>query len=426
VDLLPDREAGTLADWLRAHPGTQVICRDRAGAYADGARQGAPDAVQVADRWHLWHNLAEHAEKTVNRHRECIREPEPEPEPGPEPEEDPAGDAKALPALQQAAARRADDSPLARRTRQRWELVQALRAQGKGIKPITRETGPAKGTVRRFYRAATVDELLASARDGRPSQLDDHKQYLHQRWNAGCTSVRQLHAEIRQRGYPGSYSTLRDYLQPFRQLGAAPPPAPAPPKARDITRMLLSQPDSLDEDEKLKLKNARDRCPHVDALAGHVTAFAKILTGLHGGQLDDWITAVEADDQPDLHSFTLGIRRDYDAVKNGLTLQWSSGAVEGNVNRLILWNQICQISRASACRTTTIGRLTVPGGRSSCRGVGPAGVGMSASWPSSRSRAALPSSTAACSSSVSGIVARILCRFCFASRSCALLESFGA
>jgi transposase len=332
VDLLPDREADTLAAWLRGHPGAEVICRDRAGAYADGARQGAPDAVQVADRWHLYHNLAGHVEKAVARHRDCLKEPEPEPEP-----EEPAGDRPA-PDLQQAAvaaaARRAQESALAVRTRQRYEQVQALRAQGKGIKPVMRETGLAKETVRRFYRAASAEELLAKIKDGRPSLLDDHKPWLHQRWNEGCTNVRQLHAELRDRGYRGSYGTISNYVQPFREAGAAPPAVPGPPKARDVASWILRDPDTLDDDEKASLAQVRERCPHLDALAGHVTEFAKILTGLHGDRLDDWIAAVEADDQPDLHSFTRGLKHDHDAVLNGLTLPWSSGVVEGNVNRL--------------------------------------------------------------------------------------------
>jgi hypothetical protein len=167
VDLLPDREADTFAAWLRAHPGTQVICRDRAGAYADRARAGAPEAIQFADRWHLWHNLAERVEKAVARHRSCLIEPEPEPPAGRVPEPD----------LQQVATKavtaRMEESALVQRTRRRYEEVQALMAQGKGIKPIMRELGLAKETVRRFARAASVEDLLAKARGRRPSLLDD-------------------------------------------------------------------------------------------------------------------------------------------------------------------------------------------------------------------------------------------------------------
>ena len=330
VDLLRDREAATFAGWLKEHPGAGVICRDRAGAYADGARQGAPAAVQVADRWHLYHNLSEHVAKAVARHRGCLDEP------APEPAETAASHTG--PDLQQAAAaaaaRRAEESALAVRTRQRYELVQALRAQGKGIKPIVRETGLAKETVRRFYRAGAVDELLAKVRDGRPSLLDHYKPYLHQRWNEGCTNVRQLHAELHERGFKGGYGTIRDYMLPFRQSGTAPPAVPRPPKARDLASWILTDPENLGDDEREKLARARERCPHIDTLAGHVTEFAKILTGLHGDRLDDWITAVEADDQPDLHSFARGLKHDHQAVLNGLTMPWSSGVVEGNVNRL--------------------------------------------------------------------------------------------
>jgi transposase len=328
VDLLPDREAETFAGGLRAHPGAQVICRDRAGAYADGARAGAPEAAQVADRWHLWHNLAQHVDKAVGRHRGCLTEPGPEPPAGPPPELD-LGQAAA-----EAADQRFEDSLLVRRTRERFEAVQALRAQGRGIKPIMRELGLARETVRRFARAASAEDLLANARGRRPSVLDDFKPYLHQRWNAGHTNVLQLHAEIKAVGYRGSYATVRSYLQPFRALGTAPPPVPAPPKARQVASWILRDPATLNDDEQVKLKDVRARCPHLGALADHVTEFAKILTGHHGDRLDAWIAAVDADDQPELRSFTTGLKQDYAAVLNGLTLPHSSGAVEGNVNRI--------------------------------------------------------------------------------------------
>ena len=324
VDLLRDREAGTFAGWLREHPGTEIICRDRAGAYADGARQGAPAAIQVADRWHLYHNLGEHVAKAVARHRDCLTGPEPE-------QQRPAGQQAAAAA---ALVARAAAGALASHVQERYEQVMALRAQGAGITAIAAATGLAPQTVRRYCRAENAAELLAVILDGPPSPLDEHKPYLHQRWNQGCTSARQLHAELRSRGYHGSYPAVARYLQPLRTLRAAPPAVPAPPKTRQVASWILRNPDHLDDEEKSTLTQIRHRCPHLDTLAAHVTEFAKILTSRHGGQLDDWITAVEADDQPHLHSFARGLKHDHDAVTNGLTLPWNSGVAEGNINRI--------------------------------------------------------------------------------------------
>jgi transposase len=212
--------------------------------------------------------------------------------------------------------------------------VQALRAKGKGIKPIMRELGLAKETVRRFYRAASVEELLAKPREGRPSILDQFKPYLHQRWRDGCTSATRLFEEIRTQGYHGSAGSVGTYLRPFRELGTTPPPAPPPPKVRHLTSWLLRHPDSLDTDEQQQLKEVLARCPALDAVAHHVASFATIMCGLHGDRLGGWIARVEADQLPDLHSFTGGLKRDHDAVVNGLTLPYSSGAVEGTVNRI--------------------------------------------------------------------------------------------
>ncbi|MCM3884107.1 ISL3 family transposase [Frankia sp. R82] len=329
VDLLADREAETFAAWLKAHPGTGTVCRDRGGAYADGARTGAPEAVQIADRWHLWHNLAGYVEKTVTRHRADLREPAAEPAPSPEPEQ---ADAEA-----RAAAVRAEQfeqKDFVRHARERYAAVQELKAQGLGIKTIKRELGLAKETVRKYYRAETVEDVLARAREGRVSVLDVHKPYLHERFNAGVTTFSELFREISERGYTGSYATLRDYLRPLRAAGRAPAPAPAAPKVRTVTRWILTHPDRLDADDTATLKTILERSPSLAATAAHVAAFAQMLVERHGDRLDAWISAVEADDQPDLHRFTHGLRRDHAAVLAGLTEPHSSGVVEGNVNRI--------------------------------------------------------------------------------------------
>jgi transposase len=325
VEVLADRRAETLQRWLAAHPAVRVICRDRAGSYAEGARSGAPDAVQVADRWHLWKNLGEHAEKTVARHLRCLLVAPAEPE-----VEVADSEQIALP----APVYRSEQGLLAPRTRQRYQQVQELLTQGATIRAIARELGLARGTVRRFARASSVDELLAKPHPGRPRVLDEHADYLRQRLAGGATNAVTLCAELRERGYRGSATTLRTYLRPLRAAVGRPPAPRRPPKTRQLTSWLLTHPDRLADDDRDQLTRARAACPHLDALATHVSAFAEILTARQGQRLNDWITAVEADDQPDLRSFTAGLRRDHDAVVNGLTMPYSSGVVEGHVNRI--------------------------------------------------------------------------------------------
>ncbi|WP_433619150.1 ISL3 family transposase [Dactylosporangium sp. CA-139114] len=338
IDVLPDRRAETLQRWLAAHPSVRVICRDRAGSYAEGARSGAPDAVQVADRWHLWKNLGEHAEKTVARHLRCLLAAPA----GPAEPTGPAEPVVAVPDTEQTVAPvlvvtavdRTEQGLLGPRTRQRFQQVQELLARGATIRAIARELGLARGTVRRFARADSVHELLGKPHPGRPRVLDEHAGYLRQRLADGVTNAVTLFAELRERGYHGSATTLRTYLRPLRAATGRPPAPRRPPKARQLTSWLLTHPDRLAKDDREQLAQARAACPHLDTLATHIAAFAEILTARQGQRLNDWIAAVEACDQPDLRSFTAGLHRDYDAVVNGLTMTYSSGVVEGHVNRI--------------------------------------------------------------------------------------------
>jgi transposase len=221
------------------------------------------------------------------------------------------------------------------RTRQRYEAIHALREQGLSIMAIVRELGLARGTVRRFARAASVEDVLAITRDGRPSILDPFRQHLHDRWNDGVHSAAQLFTEICAQGYPGCYTTVRAYLQPFRALRAAPPPLTLrTPKVRELTAWLMRHPDTRSPEQQIRLKQALANCAHLAATATHVTTFAEMMTNLRGEHLDTWIDQVRADDLPQLHSFAAGLQRDRTAVINGLTLPHSSGAVEGNVNRI--------------------------------------------------------------------------------------------
>lgn len=333
IDVLPDREADTVAAWLAAHPGVEVVCRDRASAYAEAARRGAPDAVQVADRFHLWQNLCQATEKVVITQRSRLAEPEPRSECAP-----------AEPVCVQPPPMVADPPELKIVTRIRADYaeIHRLLAEGNSRNAVSRITGHYIATVRKYADAGCVEDLLAKTEE-RASKIDGFTGHLHRRWNEGETNATRLTREIIELGYTGTEQVVQRYLRRFRDGRPTPAPAPKPPTVRETTRWILTDPDHLDEDDTLKLKDVLNRSPELDRLAGHVAGFATMMTTRQGHRIEDWITTVERDRLPALTSFATTLRRDIDAVRNGLTLPYNSGAVEGTVNRIIMWNQLCQV-----------------------------------------------------------------------------------
>lgn len=187
-------------------------------------------------------------------------------------------------------------------------------------------------TVIRFSRATTPEELFTGQWQNRHTKLDQYKPYLHQRWQEGCTNAWALWEEIKTQGYPDGYASVRDYIGTLRVTPH--PIGPRPPSARTVTGWILTHPDSLPEHERLQLKAVLVHCPELDALAGHVRSFARMLTQLEGDRLPQWIDAASSTDLPNLQRFAKGLRRDLDAAIAGLTLPWNSGVVEGHVNRI--------------------------------------------------------------------------------------------
>ncbi|WP_308706078.1 ISL3 family transposase [Nocardia nova] len=321
VGLIDGRDGEALAAWLRARPRPQIICRDRAGGYAEGARQGAPEALQVADRFHLWQNLGQAVEKDLSAIRREL--------------------AAAL--AEESAAGRSSQAPVVvnhvelkvvRRFREHHAAVHRLLRQGLSKAAIGRELGLHPATVRKFAGVATVDPLIAKNQQ-RSNILDGYHEHLHRRWNEGIRNAAQLTREIAELGYPGTEQQVQRYLRRYRtgtsQIAI---PAPRPPSVRNLTRWIMTDPGNLSAEDITSLRKFRTRSKDLNRLAKHVEAFAIMMTRLEGHRLDAWIDSVEEDSLPAVASFARNLRRDIDAVRNGLTLPHSSGAVEGHVNRI--------------------------------------------------------------------------------------------
>jgi transposase len=320
IDLLEDPSADALVGWLGEHPGVEVICRDRDGVYASAARRGAPNALQVADRWHLTHNLADALERFAVRVLAALRKELKAEEPSPSP-------------LTLTPPNATTVGRVAVRTEQRHAEIHALLVKGMTVSLIGRQLRLDRKTVRRFANVVSADDLLS--RGGRrTTALDPFLPYLARRWREGNQAAAFLFREVWQQGYHGSKRTIRRQLAGWRTAEPPPPAHAMLPGPRTLTWLLLRRPSDLDDDDQAILKQLCER--NTELVSAHHLAqrFLKLVRTRRRGGLEKWVAAVHVSGPPELRGFSRNLRRDWKAVHAGLTVGWSSGSVEGNVNRL--------------------------------------------------------------------------------------------
>ncbi|MBK8033789.1 MAG: ISL3 family transposase [Chloroflexi bacterium] len=336
VDLLPDRTTATLAAWLQAHPGIEVITRDRFSDYALAVNQVCPTVQQVADRWHLLKNLRETLERVLRRLHERLRSLPPSTELLTVTNSSRSRRLRPPSANEQATT---DASRL--RRYQLYQMVHYLLARGLSQRKIASLLNLHRITVRLYTEAKTFPERIPT--QPRASILDAHLTYLQQRWQADCTNASQLYREIQVRGYKGSYQQVARWAHVQRQLkSSTKEAAPLPvistfalPAARHLAWLFVRLPDKLSTHDKVLLTHVCQdpACRQVYDLAQQ---FHTMLCSHSPDFLDEWLKTCTHSQFPDLREFALGLLHDLDAVRNAFSSPWSNGPVEGHICRLKL------------------------------------------------------------------------------------------
>ncbi|MFF7098244.1 ISL3 family transposase [Streptomyces rubradiris] len=328
LHLYDGRDGEGLAAWLRDQPEVTVICRDRSSGYGEGARAGAPQAEQVADRYHLWANLGQAVEKTVNAHRSRLAEPPPA-----------RAGSHGTPAAEPEVVQPPKELKIVSRLREQHAAAHELWGQGISKAAIGRKPGLHQATVRKLVGTRSADDVVAKSLQ-RAHIVDPYVGHLHRRWNEGIPNAAHICQEIQELGYSGSELAVQRHLRRYRTgRGHVPDPGPKPPSVREVTSWIMTRPEHLRGEDADKPHRPRERDPELNRLTLHVRKFAAMMTGRHGDRLEDWIADVERGSLAPLAGFARNLRHDFDAVRNGLSLPHSSDAVEGNINRLKMLNR---------------------------------------------------------------------------------------
>jgi len=311
IDLLPDRKAETAKAWMGAHPEIELVSRDRGGDYEALARQGAPQAIQVADRFHLYKNLVEAVELILARCRAEIRK------------------------NAQSAIREEPHEEAPKPLLFEYAEVIALNAQGLGFTEITGRVGLSRRTIERWIKAGDFPE--AKRRRKRWSVFDPYAAYVLSRWEQGCTNGLQLCQEIQAQGYQGSAQTIYRYLRSLRKKRRViwKPEVPHAPlqdfSAHEAVWLFARDPDSLDEKEQETLTAICQASETARTTYQLVQEFRHLLHHREGEKLDTWLAKCTASQIRELQSFVKAGRAGQSSRCRGsdsFTEQWPGGSAK--------------------------------------------------------------------------------------------------
>jgi transposase len=346
IDLLPDREAATLAQWLRDHAGVEIVTRDRARAYADAIDQGAPNATQVADRWHILKNLTEALNRMLAVRQRTLREAARAVDDSsegeavrPPTETDTVASARTK-AVSTGPAR---ETYQRQRRLERYNEVRRLHQQGVPIKVIADHLRMHRRTVRLFVRAECFPERERPPRRSRI--VDRFAPHLTQRWSEGCRNASLLFRELKGLGYGGCESGVRAYVRQWR------PELPEEVRrsraggrggqkreysARHTAWMLCQEDDGLTPEQTVYIEKLTETWSETALARELATDFNKMVCQRQADQFESWVKRARASGIAELVGFADGLEQERSSIVAALELSWSNGQVEGQVHRLKL------------------------------------------------------------------------------------------
>jgi transposase len=345
IDLLADRTVETVSAWLQDHPSIEIVSRDGSSEYASAIRKGAPQAKAVSDRWHLVKNLAACVSVQLAKTLAQLRRAEAAKQRGSEQIGEPSSKRE-----RRAQTRAIAQTQLARQDERmaRYEHILELQKQGMKSAQIAQKLGVTPRTIQRWI--ATGDIPYSRPRKQRPRLIDPYKTYILERLQQGCHNKAQLERELRAKGYKGSGRAMYRYLETLEPIGFSPrdptsvtrqavsiqPNPLLTLSASQATWLFFRRSEDLEPEEQETLRQLRQASPHLEAAFQLVDAFLQMVRERTGEQLEEWLGKVKASHLQAFQTFVTGVQKDKDAVIAGLTLPWSNGPLEGNVNRLKL------------------------------------------------------------------------------------------